>query len=1369
MHFFTEESLLIAQPIADAYGPKDGNAQNIFNVAATCNVSADAKVFACTDAMMIVLPYYDVDTSMINTNLVNIILKPIKTLNLKYASVEYFVYRGVKKESLIIGGAITPSGTAGKTDFIKKFWENWLVYKADADPTPTIDPGPESFGFTTTLPDTTLIEEIFNSAESNDLAIKDLQAIKVSEGQWIGQFLSTEEIRFEIITDADHLDVDLEYVKKSKIIMNVTGYANSTLAELFILRAEREKILNYIDPAAFFGNHYETGVGTSTFDGTGVQTIVNQLQSDVYIVVLPSFYTKNRVYIDIRNERGYSYNYDRNYNNGSGLNMQFAYGSPYEEELIFTLMDTTYHRQLWPLFYVENISGHETYEENSLHITLRRDDNVEPILHHGNDIYNTEMLSGGPAWTSVVNLFSPNIPGVGPAAKNIAFYHKLQYFRAADEATSPTTVFKNTSYLNAAYGGMDMPSLEVPTPFQHIRNTKRHFVKGSNFSYIGESGVYQDDNLVLFYVDNTSSIVSSGSVFPKINIEKTESQSIVDSPLLKKDTIYNKWQVDDGTGTIEILEIVGYNKTARQTTPIEDLLFLGLTKSELITLNSIVGVSDLHQKYFVFEEMLDTGGVSFKDTITNTPYKKFKLKVQGLDDDGKVQVVETIIPAADIFVYGSALNMLCSKDFAASSNVDKLIPDPGTFTEFDHSNRFDYDSNDPIVTGIFPFGFKELDDFGGEAGAHKAKCYMHGEIFYPVDSANSDVLSTRNTTYPLIMLSHANGGRYTDYRALGEHLAKNGFVTCIKSSLKYMGYDKFDLYDTSNLVASNNLTYSAVHPDYYYIHDWDDMDSAYIYSDNNSTQLNGNYAYQKLTVVKGIWNTDTNPNPNTFTVTSEDLLTLEKGVDFDILLDGGGDIESIKYLTKIGDQGMFPLGRANLLFEHLKIVNSKFPGKLDNGIGLIGHSRGGEAVVKAATEIGASSAPVNLKTISAIASLAPTDIWGPTALTQNIPYFVMYGSMDGDLTGMPKSAAPNETGGFSLYDRAINVTEKSMAFVYGATHNGFVTNNHDYLDKHVGHPDYPNFEINLTDSGIQQKATLGYMNAFFRKQIKGESIWNPIFEGNYIPTSIQFDDIFQQYKQMAPLLHKKIIDFEGGGGIGAGVNEVSISSGIGNLTSSDLIDNDDFTPHDTKGLKVKWNAADILSFRLATVGNGIDVTSYDFVSFRIGHMADISPDPSVGSFNNSTPIHAYLYNDTANPLTPTHYNTENPVTDLAYDAAVPAIYSDLKELKVKLIDANGINYLIAANKIIPKPHFRENRIHNGDSIDTLDRKGTPTTTDDEIYIASRNLTKSAMLTVRISLDEFSNNGVDLADVEMLELIFPGGGGLVAIDDVEFTK
>ncbi|HEY6408413.1 MAG TPA: hypothetical protein VIY29_13175, partial [Ktedonobacteraceae bacterium] len=129
--------------------------------------------------------------------------------------------------------------------------------------------------------------------------------------------------------------------------------------------------------------------------------------------------------------------------------------------------------------------------------------------------------------------------------------------------------------------------------------------------------------------------------------------------------------------------------------------------------------------------------------------------------------------------------------------------------------------------------------------------------------------------------------------------------------------------------------------------------------------------------------------------------------------------------------------RARAILKHLEIMAQNntnpglFQGHLDLGqIGIMGHSRGGEAVVRAARINTSEALGWNLH---AGISLAPTDFfhYGDPGL----PLLVIYGSNDGDVAGWWAAPPSASFTGFDIYDEAGK--PRSFVFVYGATHDRF--------------------------------------------------------------------------------------------------------------------------------------------------------------------------------------------------------------------------------------------------------------------------------------------------------------------------------------------
>jgi hypothetical protein len=175
--------------------------------------------------------------------------------------------------------------------------------------------------------------------------------------------------------------------------------------------------------------------------------------------------------------------------------------------------------------------------------------------------------------------------------------------------------------------------------------------------------------------------------------------------------------------------------------------------------------------------------------------------------------------------------------------------------------------------------------------------------------------------------------------------------------------------------------------------------------------------------------------------------------------------------------------------------SSMFHGRLDfSRVGLFGHSRGGDAVVKAAQKI-AARLPKPLYTVKFVCALATTDLSGQAKPDQRLvlkrkdcPFFsVLYGTQDGDVSGTGGAKSLGGTG-FRHYDRA--ETYKSMVFLDGCTHNRF---NREWI-KDTGDED--GVDTNIVESQQTHEELLKeYVGALARWHLLGDSSGRNLFDG----------------------------------------------------------------------------------------------------------------------------------------------------------------------------------------------------------------------------------------------------------------------------------
>jgi hypothetical protein len=119
------------------------------------------------------------------------------------------------------------------------------------------------------------------------------------------------------------------------------------------------------------------------------------------------------------------------------------------------------------------------------------------------------------------------------------------------------------------------------------------------------------------------------------------------------------------------------------------------------------------------------------------------------------------------------------------------------------------------------------------------------------------------------------------------------------------------------------------------------------------------------------------------------------------------------------------------------ILGGVLNGHLDTSrIAWIGHSRGGEGVVRAYDRIHDGSWPPQgyaLEDVRAVASIAPTVYLTPAETDpHHANYYLIVGGADGDVTGRPDLPGDQY---FRISDRSLGLSRTS--YVHGATHNDF--------------------------------------------------------------------------------------------------------------------------------------------------------------------------------------------------------------------------------------------------------------------------------------------------------------------------------------------
>lgn len=634
MHYFIEQSNLTQQNAADTFGAEPSEPTNKFNITSRFQLTNQAKAFACQDGMMII------QQSDVDATLVNVIIKPIENLKVNLNNIKYFVYRGILKNSLIINDNTIVAEAPTNNEFIARLWQDYNHYKTQTNQPSLPNPTPKVFGYNNSLPTNLNIEKIYDNSQD------EAQAMFVKQGEWFGEFATTHKIGFEIVTSNERINIDLAYLKKEKHQIDATELTGLEL------KAKREEILLFIDPCAFWGLHYDYGVNISTYSG-GQKTTEKKNQDELFSLLIDNFHTKNRVYLDVRSEFGYSYNFYQNYDDGTGKNIKIGNSATIPIAENYGMLGYG-----WPIISLDNpINTNNNF--NDIIFQLRIDDNTKPILFIefpeflADDsltrfIDDTKLLDGvSTDWSKEIRLKFPNI-GSDASQNNVAYYIRLRYFRQEYNSISPNSILKYEKYYQSIFHPINIKDVGITnSTFQRVSNPNYQFVRGffpntSNeyFGHIGENGVIWDNSKIVFYSKIIYRYQSSNETIPKTPSFATKSGLNITGNFPQLSFLYNDISIlsnkinETGVGDIEILETIHHSEILPFK---ENVILLCITQDEFNNIKSVSGLSSFHNSFIYLEETL---GSPFNDN-RSIPFRKFDLKIQGLDTGGNSKIVST--------------------------------------------------------------------------------------------------------------------------------------------------------------------------------------------------------------------------------------------------------------------------------------------------------------------------------------------------------------------------------------------------------------------------------------------------------------------------------------------------------------------------------------------------------------------------------------------------------------------------------------------------------------------------------------------------------------------------------------------------------
>ena len=300
-----------------------------------------------------------------------------------------------------------------------------------------------------------------------------------------------------------------------------------------------------------------------------------------------------------------------------------------------------------------------------------------------------------------------------------------------------------------------------------------------------------------------------------------------------------------------------------------------------------------------------------------------------------------------------------------------------------------------------------------------------------------------------------------------------------------------------------------------------------------------------------------------------------------------------------------------------------FNGQIDmSKVALSGHSRGGEGVAAANVLNATWPAPHSIVAVNAI---APTDQDGAQDYVPTVPYFLLQGARDGDLSTMQ---------GFRTYDHAfpqgmLNRKPKAAAYVYGANHNYYNTIWTPTADLGSPNPwagsvDDCNNAATVNQplicqlkqtAAVQRQVALSTITAFFRWHLQSAVGYREVLTGVLEPAAMDNANVFWTFQDG----DRNAIDNFEQQPLDATTNTaLGLVTAPGFATFQERLLNGGFTSYvpappadsafkgDTLGLKLSWAAPQTYTTHIPA-GPNRDVSMYTHLTLRVGKKTTVLP------------------------------------------------------------------------------------------------------------------------------------------------------------------
>lgn len=687
----------LAQAAADAFGPVPNNESTEFRTTSKLNTTADEKVYAICKGNVLVVPQSGTGA---DDTLVNLVLKPYSQPSSRLP-IKYFVYRGVKKSSILDATGspdrlIQDNSNWSGSKMLENLWTKFKAFNNYSSPASQVFEA-KWIGYNDIPTDLSKsLDSFFFKTSTDDLEETSdpnlFELPMVEEGEWIAS--THTSLGLDIVLDMGDIPAnesgfsfDLTYACAPEWKFNT-----STIPPGILERGYRESIIQFIDPAAFWGLHHSsegtvTDIDTATTDHTNTA---------VYTHVISKFITRNRVYILIDSDRGRSYNYYGNYNDDNNVCLKLSTdGGTNYTDLGFGATASSGHK--WPILYFVNDQS-QTAGKDTFSLKMLKDSfghSLSFLMLGAMDSDNKDgfvddaMLSDdGEVFSTKQDLFV-NVHGVTSPTETISTLIRLVYHgKLLSIPTDVSSPSEDDYFIQTRLDDffLPLPPLSTTTGSENVsifRDKKialdKRRMKHPDHDVITAWTFTQIQDFIISAEDGVS-------IIERMSFESHVLHSFVEGSSRGRRTSSNKrTPVSDGysfnasrnnfyspapphfisaervVGTTDEVSGLRLNHAGGQKA---NKFFLGLSRSEYDTLFNIISSESLKNPRLFFGK-----GEPIQYTLPNklNPTLKYLLGVTGETSSGDLKLY---FPSQDIAVYSSDDNMYSS--FLYFKNLERV-------------------------------------------------------------------------------------------------------------------------------------------------------------------------------------------------------------------------------------------------------------------------------------------------------------------------------------------------------------------------------------------------------------------------------------------------------------------------------------------------------------------------------------------------------------------------------------------------------------------------------------------------------------------------------------------------------------------------